>query len=484
MTQKTKTKQHEVVCFQFLSFVLWSALIILFPSLSLAGTPLIPSAYKAAVLRQVTLYKCTDQSIFSFSPDGGKVVYDLDGKIWLMWQDGSHKQPLTDGFHPSFSSDGKNVAYQDEESVLSFELETQTKKHVSAHGRMPLFSPTSPKLAYLTTEDLSNNLYLYEEDNAQSRPLTEIEQDRKIVDFSWSPDGEWLVYTTQQFFPGKDEVNPSTSDIRVLNLSGSFHEKVIAAGEGGFAALSPQGRFLSYAAQKEKTVCLWRVSLEDGASKLLECGDAPDDAVAQTLSMMKPSFSLHGDLLFPFYHAQDAQFSVSWFNADGVKVMDVAKVAGLVREIRWQSMEENFGFFVSKSMKPSSSFALYMGDFFPAYFNEEKLPLPLPLLQSDENFLLPLKPLAQKVGADVDFHSQDKRIEIYHEISYSVLTLLKRDAQVNGEKVVLQTAPQIIGGLLYVPLDFLIKAFAIEASFDETGQKLYLSYKEKEKKKP
>lgn len=452
---------------------------VFIPARCHAGGALIPPSFKAAALRQVTLYKCAEQSIFSFSPDGTKVVYDMDGKIWLMWNDGSHKQPLTNGIYPSFSSDGKMVAYQDEESVLLYDLETGTKKHVTPHGRMPLFSPSGAKLAYLTTEDLSNNLSLYEDDGGQTRPLTEIEQDRKVVDFSWSPDGEWLVYTTQQFIPGKDEVDPSTSDIRVLNIAGSFHEKVIAAGEGGFAALSPQGRFLTYAAQKDKTLCLWRVSLEDGASKLLECGDVPDNA-GGVGSRMKPFFSPDGDVLFGFYHAQDNAYTVSWFNADGVKVMNVADAPGPVREIQWQAQKEEFGFFASRTSS-SSSYALYMADFFPLFFNDEKLSMPLPMLQKEESFLVPLKPVAQKADADIVFHSQEKRVEVYHEISYSVLMLSNRDAVVNGEKVVFQSAPQIIGGMLYVPVDFLIKAFAIEASFDESGQKLYLSYKEKKK---
>lgn len=444
-----------------------------------AGAALIPSSFQSASLSQQSLYKCGAQSTFSFSPDGTKTAYEMDGKIWLMLRDGSQKKPVADGVLPSFSPDGEFIAFQNEGSILLYEIETQSARHVSPQGLSPKFSPARPALAYLSTEDLSHNIILYEVDGEQVKPLTQLGQDSRVVDFSWSPDGEWLVYNTQKFIQGGEQLDASTTDIRVLNLSGSFHEVVIGAGEGGPSALSYQGKFLAYVLRKENELCLWRVSLEDGESKLLECGSANQSGV--DISRFKPDFSMDGHVLSPFYHEKENQFVISWFNEEGTKIMDVAKFPGPVRAVQWQSRGDGFGFFLSKAAQPAW-FALTVADFFPLFLNEEKLSLPLPVLQQNESILVPFKPVAQKVNADIVFHAQEKRVEVYHELSYSVLSLSRRDALVNGEKIALQSAPQVIGGTLYVPVDFLIKAFLIDAAFDEAGQKLYLTYKEKKQK--
>lgn len=455
------------------------SLLLFLLSPSFSGAALIPSSFQAASLSQQSLYKCSAQSAFSFSADGTKTAYELDGKIWVMQRDGSQKKTVADGTLPSFSYDGKQIAFQNEGSVQLYDIESQTARQISPQGAMPKFSPVRSVLVYKSMEDLSHNLVLYELDGEQSKSLTQLDQDARIIDFSWSPDGEWIVYNTQKFIPGGENVDASTTDIRVLNLSGSFHEVVIAAGEGGPSALSYQGKFLAYVIKKENAVCLWRVSLEVGASKLLECGDSVNGQ--DDLRPLKPDFSPDGHVLFPFFRAKENQFVIGWFNEDGAKIMDVARFPGPVRDVRWQAQGDGFGFLLSKATQPAW-FALYVADFFPLYFNEEELSMPLPVLQQNESVLVPFKPVAQKVNADIVFHAQEKRVEVYHELSYSVLSLAKRDALVNGEKIALQSAPQVIGGMLYVPVDFLIKAFLLEAAFDESGQKLYLTYKEKKQK--
>jgi dipeptidyl aminopeptidase/acylaminoacyl peptidase len=127
----------------------------------------------------------TDEDVFGLewasdpqiSPDGGRVVYVRNGydvmtdrnrsALWMLNFDGSNHRALTSG-------DGNAFA--------------------------PRWSPDGGRLAYVSTESGSPEVWLRWMDTGQTTLLTNLT--RSPGSLTWSPDGQWLAFT--MFVPGGD----------------------------------------------------------------------------------------------------------------------------------------------------------------------------------------------------------------------------------------------------------------------------------------
>ncbi len=151
-----------------------------------------------------------------WSPDGERIIFTTsrDGfqELYTMLPDGTGLQRLTvneqqNDLQASFSPDGTRIAYMTNYSVgdgtgeiwlMDAEGSNQlplTQNNVD--DRLPVWSPDSSMIAFITTDSdrTGTDIYLYDVAAGEARQLTR----EPGYDYNpqWSSDGRWLVYIGQ-----------------------------------------------------------------------------------------------------------------------------------------------------------------------------------------------------------------------------------------------------------------------------------------------
>jgi len=136
--------------------------------------------------------------------------------IWKMRADGSGAQNLTPGSRgsdgqPSFSGDGKRIAFRSGRSG-SFDLYVMNADGTNvrrltadaANDIFPVFSPPGNQIAFVSNRrDPSSNvyeIYLLEltTDGTSPRIRRLTHNDAQEGHLAFSPDGQWLIYSSEQ----------------------------------------------------------------------------------------------------------------------------------------------------------------------------------------------------------------------------------------------------------------------------------------------
>jgi dipeptidyl aminopeptidase/acylaminoacyl peptidase len=178
-----------------------------------------------------------DASHPSLSPDGTRVAFEREGRVYSMWVDGSDMTLLTpDGGHePTWSPDGSRIAYSAE-------------------------APTGARLIYVMDSDGSNL------DNLTAGP-----GDTRSP--AWSPDGQRLVFVRST--SGGDAIV-----LKDLDIAGA--ETVVYSNPAELAspAWSPEGRFIAFVFGARSEQFLLLQPLVDGSEVLSlgRLGDVADPA--------------------------------------------------------------------------------------------------------------------------------------------------------------------------------------------------------------
>ena len=149
---------------------------------------------------------CRGSENFSWSPDGTKIVFTLNGQIWIMNADGTDKTQLTHiGLStkgaPNWSPDGTKIAYHDFSEIDSaFNIfvmnsdgtgSTQLTHTTMGQFQYPNWSPDGTKIAFDGPENSDYVIRLMNADGSGQTQLTSA-----TARFpSWSPDGTKIVFS-------------------------------------------------------------------------------------------------------------------------------------------------------------------------------------------------------------------------------------------------------------------------------------------------
>ena len=149
-----------------------------------------------------------------FSPDGATIAFvsqrDGDVAIWLMAADGSNPRKLVQGREPSFSPDGRRIAFtssafDDNDEIYLIDLDGSNRTRLTDNRRkldwFASFSPKGDRLVYNSEAFGGQELMLMRADG-QGQTRISIAEKTYEQEPVWSPDGKGIAYAGKM---GDDE---------------------------------------------------------------------------------------------------------------------------------------------------------------------------------------------------------------------------------------------------------------------------------------
>ncbi len=97
-----------------------------------------------------------------------------------------------------------------------------------------------------------------------------------------------------------------------------------------------------------------------------------------------------------------------------------------------------------------------------------------PLIQNGRT-LLPVRAIIEEIGGTVGWNGEKKEVTLNYVDDEIKLTTDNTDALLNGEKVVLDTAPTIIGGRTMLPIRFIAESFKFDVKWEAETQKVIIT---------
>ena len=182
----------------------------------------------------------------SFSPDGKRVAFERGGDIWVMEADGSNQVNLTNTPSireecPSFSGDGKKVAFGSDEG-----------------GRM--------------------GVYIINLDGTGRKRLTDIDSDASCPSFSG--DGRWIAYNTDR---------DGTMEIYIMKTDGSGKIRLTAnSGNNMDPAFSFDSKRIAFSSNREGRLGIYLMNRDGSDQRRLTRGQLHD---------IQPAFSRDGTMV-------------------------------------------------------------------------------------------------------------------------------------------------------------------------------------------
>jgi TolB protein len=202
----------------------------------------------------------------------GRIAYSHAGDVWVAHADGTHARRLThrrgDEFDPSWSPDGRRIAYRDSRRGINRNDEIYVMDADGSHARRlthtpynewsPSWSPDGALIAFYSGE-----LFVMRPDGRRPRQVTNVEGEYP----AWSPDGRRIAFMSAQ--PDARGSNPNY-DVVVVDRDGSHARSLTDwLGEDGWPAWSPDGRSIAFTSTHGASGArrLWVMASADGSHK-------------------------------------------------------------------------------------------------------------------------------------------------------------------------------------------------------------------------
>jgi len=95
---------------------------------------------------------------------------------------------------------------------------------------------------------------------------------------------------------------------------------------------------------------------------------------------------------------------------------------------------------------------------------------------SEGRVLVPLRPIMEALGANVDWDSQTEKVNAQKQNTTLILQVGKNYGQCNGTQITVDTPPKIISGRVLVPARVISESFGASVSWDNTNRKVTITY--------
>ena len=173
--------------------------------------------------------KAVYASDLSWSPDGKQLFFSyqededsphmiaqldiaaatVETREWMKWK------TLTQGWTPTWSPDGKKIAYQFDGNIYTMDVDGSNNNAVTTAGRSlaPIWSPDGRKILFQAKRDGNWEIYIIDTDGSNEKNLT----NNPASDYSplptfpsWSPDGKQIAFVSDR--DGNQEIYVMDAD--------------------------------------------------------------------------------------------------------------------------------------------------------------------------------------------------------------------------------------------------------------------------------
>ncbi|MGA1792178.1 MAG: hypothetical protein ACMUIM_11880 [bacterium] len=176
--------------------------------------------------QEISIKKLTEGSSPSWSPDGKKIAFHEHGGIWILDLETEIRDHLAPaGTNPSWSPDGKKIAYANQ-GIWIWDKKTDKHTRLNREGDHPCWFPYGDQLAFS-----QNGIWLADINGSKKRRLFD-----EGIPLSFAPDGSSLLIEVME----KEHVYFILS---ILNLSNLEAKYLVDGTKGSFA---PDGYSIVY----------------------------------------------------------------------------------------------------------------------------------------------------------------------------------------------------------------------------------------------
>lgn len=116
----------------------------------------------------------------------------------------------------------------------------------------------------------------------------------------------------------------------------------------------------------------------------------------------------------------------------------------------------------------------YAANSISIYINSSKVETDQPPIIEDGRVLVPIRPIAEKLGLNVEFKKETNSIMITKDESVILLNVDSNLAIVNDKPVTLDIPAKIIAGRTMVPIRFIGETFGMEVDWNSQGNTVSL----------
>jgi imidazolonepropionase-like amidohydrolase/Tol biopolymer transport system component len=221
------------------------------------------------------------------SPDGGEVLFDLLGDLYVIPIEGGEARALTSGFswdmQPRYSPDGRFIAFTSDraggDNIWIMNRDGSDPRQISEESfrllNSPAWTPDSEFIAarkhFTSTRSLgAGEIWLYHRAGGDGLQMTERPNEQKDVgEPAFSPDGQYLYYsrdaTSGETFQYDKDSNAGIYAIFRVDRETGETERLLGGPGGAIRPTpSPDGRYMAYIRRVRFQSMLFLYDMESG----------------------------------------------------------------------------------------------------------------------------------------------------------------------------------------------------------------------------
>lgn len=311
-----------------------------------------------SVTRNLTNHPANDGDP-AFSPDGENIAFYSSrdgGGIYVMGTMGENPLRLTEGGRdPSWSPDGKEIIYSTAvANVLSrfslggelwvINLASRAKRRLDAGADavQPSWSPNGQRIAFWGLRAGSKR-EIWTIPASGGTPVAVTNDDFDDANPVWSPDGNWLYFTSNR--NGRWGIWRVPLEQETGRLLGQL-ELVPTASDSLECSIANNGKRMVYTASR-KANRIFRVAF-DAASNTVR--GEPLQVTQSERNIVTPDVSPDGERL-AYYSYGDPQFDIFIVNKDGTGYRQITNDNAKDRYPRWSPDGQTLAFFTDRTGK-------------------------------------------------------------------------------------------------------------------------------------